>query len=303
MTDTAGGIVISLPRGALTVLPDGATTRLCIESPDTAALQLARDMLAERLRDHGLEPDWREDLAGRQPGNQSRATVLAADRISPSYSRVVIEGADLARFDPDGLHFRLLLGPDGAGWPETDAAGATVWPGGMTAWHRPVYTVRSIETTGAGTRIAFDVFRHDGGRVTAWCDRVRPGDTVALTGPGGGSLPAPCGWIGLVGDETAMPVMARALQALPAQTRGQAALFVPTPGDIQHIAHPDGVTLRWVMRGTGETPLQALRALDLPGADRHVFFAGHKPDAQAARAWLAEQGLDKTEFSAAAYWS
>lgn len=303
VTETADSLTVALPRGSLTVTPDGAGTRLRLDSPDAVALQLARDLLAERLAEHGVVPRWQEDLAGRQPGNQSRATVVSARRLSPNYSRVVMEGPDLARFAEGGLHFRLLFGPEGAGWPETDASGATRWPGGMTAWHRPVYTTRAIERAGAAARMTFDVFRHEGGRVTDWCDRIAPGAEIAMTGPGGGGLPEMAGWMGLVGDETAMPVMIRILEAMPADTRGEAVLFVPEAADIQPVRHPEGVSLRWVLRGGDETPLAALKALSVPAADRYVFFAGEKAQALDARAWLPEQGLQKGEFVSAAYWS
>ncbi|MBN9675516.1 siderophore-interacting protein [Salipiger bermudensis] len=303
VSDHGRSITVALPRGSLTVMPDGAGTRLRIESPDAVALQLARDLLVSKLASQGVVPRWQEDLAGRQPGNQSRATVLAARRLSPNYSRVVIEGPDLARFAEAGLHFRLLFGPEGAGWPETDAGGATRWPGGMTAWHRPVYTTRAIEVSGAAARITFDVFRHAGGRVTEWCDRVAPGAEIAMTGPGGGGLPEMAGWMGLVGDETALPVMIRILEAMPDNTRGEAVLFVPDAADIQSLRHPEGVSLRWVLRGGDETPLAALKTLIVPAQDRYVFFAGEKVQALAARAWLPEQGLKKGEFISAAYWS
>ncbi|WP_370049891.1 MULTISPECIES: siderophore-interacting protein [Salipiger] len=303
VSDHGESITVALPRGSLTVMPDGAGTRLRIESPDAVALQLARDLLVSKLALQGVVPRWQEDLAGRQPGNQSRATVLSARRLSPNYSRVVIEGPDLARFAETGLHFRLLFGPEGAGWPETDAGGATRWPGGMTAWHRPVYTTRAIEVSGAAARITFDVFRHAGGRVTEWCDRVAPGAEIAMTGPGGGGLPDMAGWMGLVGDETALPVMIRILEAMPDNTRGEAVLFVPDAADIQSVRHPEGVSLRWVLRGGDETPLTTLKALNVPVQDRYVFFAGEKAQALAARAWLPEQGLKKGEFISAAYWS
>lgn len=195
VTEAGDGITIALHRGSLTVAPDGAGTRLRLDSPDAVALQLARDLLADKLAGQGVVPRWQEDLSGRQPGNQSRAELVSVQRLSPNYSRVVMQGPDLARFDGAGLHFRLLFGPEGVGWPETDAGGATHWPGGMSAWHRPVYTTRAIERSGAAARITFDVFRHEGGRVTEWCDRVAPGAEVALTGPAAAPCPRwPAGW-------------------------------------------------------------------------------------------------------------
>lgn len=303
VTQDAGGLTVTLMRGTLSVSPKGAGSTIRIETPDDAALQFIRDMLVDRLGEMGLSPDWQDDLTGKRPGNQSLTEVVSVARLSPSYMRVEIEGPDLARFATGGLHFRLLFGPEGAAWPVMDAKGATDWPGGMKAWHRPIYTTRAITTKGAAARIAFDVFRHDGGRVTDWCDRASPGDEMAITGPGGSALPDPVGWHGLVGDETAMPVMARILEAMPQDARGQAVLFVPDAADRQEIRHPSGVDLRWVLRGGDETPLDALKTLDWPDSDRRVFFAAEKSEAVAARAYLPEAGLVKGEYMAAAYWT
>ena len=297
------GIRIGLMTGCLVVEPRGKDTAITIDATDAVGLQLIRDTLVERLAGMGLVPDWQEDLAGKKPGNQALARVAGVTRISPSYSRVVIEGDELGRFAAEPLHFRLLMGPAGAPWPVTDETGATDWPGGIGQWHRPVYTTREAEPTRQGTRLSFDVFRHDGGRVTTWCDRVGPGDEIALTGPGGSGYPAPVGWLGLVGDETGMPVMARILSVLPRDARGAAAIVVPHSEDIQKIPHPDGVTLRWCIRSKGETPMSALAGLPFPESDRYIFLAAERSEAEQARKWLAERGFRKGESRTAAYWA
>ncbi|WP_306153159.1 siderophore-interacting protein [Roseovarius sp. MMSF_3281] len=297
------GIRIGLMAGGLVIEPRGKDTAITVDAADATGLQLICDTLVERLAGMGLVPEWQEDMAGKRPGNQALARIAGVTRISPSYSRVVIEGEDLGRFANEPLHFRLLMGPADAPWPVTDETGATDWPGGIGEWHRPVYTTREAEPTRQGTRLSFDVFRHDGGRVTAWCDRVSPGGEIALTGPGGRGYPAPVGWLGLVGDETAMPVMARILSALPSDARGAAAIVVPHSEDIQQISHPEGVMLRWCIRGKGETPLSALASLPFPDNDRHIFFAAEKSEAEQARKWLNERGFQKGESRAAAYWT
>lgn len=93
------------------------------------------------------------------------------------------------------------------------------------------------------------------------------------------------------------------LEAAPADTRGEAVIFVPDLADAQPIATPPGVVLRWVTRGGEDTPLSALKALEIPDTDRFVFLAAERGESKAARAWLGEQGLQKAEFRAAAYWN
>ncbi len=302
--NTATGTTIRIGVGTVTLAEADGRTALHIASPEAVNLQLVRDAVAARVADLGLTLDWQDKTAPGRPANLSLAQVTEVRRLTPSYTRVVMEGPQLARFATGPMHFRLLFGPDGADWPHTDAGGVTQWPGGAAAWHRPVYTTRSIDVAPDGVaRIAFDVFLHAGGRVTEWTRTLTPGAEIAVTGPGGGRGPAPAGWHLLIGDETAVPVIARILTELPATTTGTALLFVPDAGDAQTLDHPPGVKVHWILRDGAQTPLSALRAQTLPDADRFVFFAAERQEALAARAHLLDLGLAKTEFQSASYWS
>lgn len=294
---------ITLEVARIFLSAQGEGTKLLLEASDDSNLQMMRDVLTEQLKGYGVTPDWDGIIAMTRPANQTLVTIEKSERLSPSYMRVTMSGAQLARFGTGGFHFRLLFGPEGAGWPFVDEHGVTQWPGGTAAWHKPVYTTRNIETDGEAARIEFDVFRHAGGTVTEWCDQVQPGTEMVIMGPGGSGKVNHAGWQGFIGDETAVPVIKRFLELLPEDTRGAAVLFVPERGDIQDLARPSGVSLRWVLRTDGETPLQALDTLPIPDTDRYVFFAAEKVEAVAARAALLTRGLDKSENLAATYWT
>ncbi len=295
---------ITLPTGTISVLPGtGNGTALTLSCPDSGGLQGLRDALDEMMAHHGLAHRWDTARAGARPANLSLARVASVRRLSPSFSRVVLEGPELRRLADGGLYVRLLFGPEGADWPATDAGGVTRWPGGAAAWHRPVYTLRAVEQAPDTARVTIDVFRHEGGRTTAWTDRVQPGEDIALTGPGGHGIPEPTAWLGLVGDETAVPAIARILAEVPADTRGEAILLAPDPGDMEDLPRPDGVSLRWIGRDAGIGPVEALKGLQIPRSDRHILFAAEKSEALAARDWLRQQGLGRGECLAATYWS
>ena len=299
--DTA--LVLPVEGGAIEVLAEGGATRLCIAAEAGATLQMLRDLLTDQIAQYGLTPVWEGERSARRPANLSLARVARVERLSPSYTRVTIEGADLARFAIGGMHFRLLFGPEGEGWPETDDNGVTQWPGGAAAWHRPVYTTRQITCNGAAARLSFDVFRHAGGRVSDWTETLAPGTEVALTGPGGDARVSDAPWQALIGDETALPVIARKLALLPAETTGAAVLLVPHRADIQQLSHPEGMVLNWLIRSEGAQLLDALSNLALPDVcRRHVFFAAEKAEVEVARLTLAERGLGKKEIMAATYW-
>ncbi|NPD16971.1 siderophore-interacting protein [Xinfangfangia sp. D13-10-4-6] len=272
-------------------------------------MQLLRDYLSEEMTAAGLPPEWEGHRSPGRPDSHALARVVSVRQISPSYYRVEVGGAELARFAVGGFHFRLLLGPKDAPWPMTDSNGVTQWPGGLAAWHRPVYTTRLLQITPDGARLSFDVFIHEGGRVTEWCRTVQPGAEIVLVGPSGTGGRSGAAWQGFVGDETALPIIARLLEELPDTVRGQAILVVPTAQDIQPLKHPGGVQLTWVFREQGGTPGSAINMLKIPeiasqsAAEHAVFFAAGATDAPDARKALLAHGLTKAGITAAAYWS
>ena len=294
------GLLIHLSGGDLEVTPEGEATRIRLIAPDMAMLQMLRDYLTEEIGKAGLVPEWQGHRAVGRPDSHALVRVVRSERISPSYQRVTVAGAGLARFDQGGFHFRLLFGPEGASWPEADGNGVTQWPGGAASWHRPVYTVRRLSPQVG--EMDFDVFLHEGGTVTGWAQAARPGDEIVLAGPAGGKGGKSAAWQGFVGDETALPVIARLLEDLPQDAKGQAVLIVPEAADIQTLDHPPGVTLHWALRDQGASAAAALDLLQIPDKDRSVFFAAEAAEAQEARIRLMARGLEKAEIAAAAYW-
>lgn len=300
--DDAGTQLVTLSRGTIRAGADADRTRVTLTAHDAIGMQVLRDLLAGIAEKMAVNLDWDDKLPRGRPANLSLAQVVQSVRISPSFHRVVVAGADLGRMAQGGLHFTLPQGPAGADWPYTDEGGVTRWPEGIGAWHRPVFTTRAV-THGAQPTLTFDVFLHAGGRTPDYVARLAPGDTIALMGPSGAASPKPTRHLDIIADETAVPVAARLLAEAPADTVGRAVLFVPAEADIQDLPHPAGITVDWVVRGGDVTPVSALQSLTLPAADRFVFFAAEKAEAAIARQVLTECGLQRGEFLAASYWT
>ncbi|EAQ01931.1 Siderophore-interacting protein [Pseudooceanicola batsensis HTCC2597] len=292
-----------LSRGRIHAGEDSGATSVTLTGHDAIGLQVLRDLLARLAGMMEVELEWAEPLPIGLPANLSLARVEAVTRISPAFLRFEVSGPDLQRFASGGLHFTLPQGPADADLPFTDEGGVTTWPGGIAAWHRPVFTTREVRTGTAGATIVFDVFLHPDGRTPNWATGVSAGDTIALMGPTGSGLPGPTGFLGIVADETGIPVAARLLSEAAPDTRGEAVLFVPDREDIQSIAHPSGLDIRWVVRGTGETPVSALSDMQVPDTDRYVLVAAEKAEAAEARRILTDRGFQRGEFLAAAYWT
>lgn len=242
--------------------------------------------------------------SGALPPNVRFTTVRAVSPVGPAFLRVEVQGTNLESFRDDAIHFRLLLPPAGCAapqWPHVAENGATVWPKGDAALHRPVYTTRRIDhDTGV---MAFDIFLHEGGRATGWARRARPGDRLAIAGPGGGGIPE-TSRILLFADETALPAAARILESLPPESEGT-AVFLSDKGAAcgYPVQAPAGVAVTWQCRGVrpglAEQALAAHAAL--PG--HYLWFAGEKSEVQTLRGGLKHAKPAAANSYIAAYWS
>ncbi len=178
-------------------------------------------------------------------------------------------------------------------------------------------TVRRVDA--ANRQIAVDIVVHgEHGVAGPWAAAAQPGQPVYLMGPGGAYTPDPAAdWHLLAGDESALPAIAAALEALPADAVGKAFIEVANPEDEIPLTAPDSVEVHWVYRGGRADLVPEDRAGDhaplieavtttpwLPG-QVHVFIHG---EAQAVmhnlRPYIRnERGVDaRWGSSISGYW-
>ncbi|ADO44125.1 FAD-binding 9, siderophore-interacting domain protein (plasmid) [Ketogulonicigenium vulgare Y25] len=298
--------------GGLHLQWSDGTARVRIEAPSPASAQNLRDMLAYMLDNvrEGLAADlrWLQNVpqAGALPPTFRFATVMDSQRITPRFQRIRLAAKDIAYLTQGGLHIRLLQPKVAADprWPSLGANGRTIWPGGDHL-HMPVYTMRAIDD--AAGWIDVDIYLHGNGPTCLWAKTARAGTRIGITGPGGGGLSDNAHLI-LGGDETALPAIARMLEAAPAHATGQAMIEVAYKAEIQPIAAPAGVALTWLIRGNGPALATAFAraakaALDT-NPEAEIFFGGEKSIAQQLRENLrAPHGKLPANASIAAYWS
>lgn len=294
--------------GLLSFRPEGAALAIGIAAPSRNELFMLRESVLARLDRYapglGEVIEWRgAEFASARPPNFRTARVIGRARLSARFLRLRLEAEDLDDFARSGLHFRLLLPPAGRVpvWPALGPDGRTRWPSGADRLHMPAYTIRRIDP-GAGW-LDVDVFLHGNGPTCAWAEGVTTGAEVGMTGPGGGWHPDARELV-LAGDETALPAIARMLEAAAPEARGTALIEVEDSGDIDDLARPPGVELIWLDRSKGSLGLlEALQqVVTSPGP--YVWFAAEKALAACARGYLREGvGLGRGKCHAAAYWS
>jgi NADPH-dependent ferric siderophore reductase len=167
------------------------------------------------------------------------------------------------------------------------------------------YTVRSFDPDRRSLAIDFVVHGSDG-VAAPWAATADPGETLTLSGAGGAYAPDPADdWHLFVGDESAVPAISSALEALPANARGIAYLEVH--GDAPDIPAPAGVrVVRLHREAPGRTPgllADAITGGDwLPGRVG-VFAHGERESMKAVRAALKERDLGCGRRSLSGYWA
>ena len=208
--------------------------------------------------------------------------VVRARRLSPSYVRLTLGGADLTGFTACGWDQRIkvVLPADGVRWQDAPAD----WFG----WYRALpegvrppmrtYTVRAWRPAAGELDVDFvlhGVGSGEAGPAATWAAAARPGDPVVVIGPsapGTGRMwgvefcpPPAARSLLLAGDETAVPAIASVLERLPAGTRVSALLEVPEDADARELGRelraPAAAVVEWLPReGTGAAHGELLRA-------------------------------------------
>ncbi|PZE68850.1 siderophore-interacting protein [Curtobacterium sp. MCBD17_021] len=251
--------------------------------------------------------------------------VERTERLTPHMVRVHLGGpgydAFVAAADPDRLamtdkYVKLLLPKPGTGLQppyDLDVLRATTPKSDLPA--RRTYTVRQVDPVARTIAIDFVVHTSTGsgddGLAGPWALAARPGDRVALSGPGGGYAPPtdPAVTHVLLGDDSALPAIGAALETMHPAATGIAVIEVAGPADEQPLVHPAGVVLRWLHRDAGGADpgtllLAATRELQRASRPTRVFAHGERAAIKAIRRVLQDDwGLEKADMSLSAYWA
>ncbi|MFK4147829.1 siderophore-interacting protein [Streptomyces sp. NPDC004065] len=244
----------------------------------------------------------------RKPRRVHSARVVRTERLTPHMQRVVLGGEGLAGFSADTCtdhYVKLLFPAEGVAYPEPfdldrvrQEFPREQWPVTRT------YTVRAWDPEHRELTLDF-VVHGDEGLAGPWSLLAEPGETVRFFGPGGAYAPDPgADWHLLAGDESALPAIARSLEALPEGARAHVFVEVSGPEEEQKIDSP--VPVVWLHRGgrpVGQALVEAVRALEFPEGRVHAFVHGEAGFVKELRRLLrVERGIPREDLSISGYW-
>lgn len=229
--------------------------------------------------------------------------VTSTRLLSPHMCRIELAG-DMEGFQSLGFddHVKLFF-PD----PET---GEIAMPGGEAKPLARDYTPRAFNVS-AGT-LTLDFALHgiaDGtaGPATRWANGAQTGDRLVLGGPRGSSVwPQDFALHLLIGDDTALPAIARRLAELPAGSRAIVLAAVDSPEDRLTFTTQADASIHWVFRDPahgGHDLAAAVAGLCLTERDIFAWVATEASQARQIRdELLTRKGLDPRHLKAAGYW-
>lgn len=225
-------------------------------------------------------------------------TVKEVIRLTPGMLRVVFAGEELADFNsmaPDD-HVKLFFPGTGGEDEKRD------------------YTPRAFDNKAQTLTIDFALHEgaHEAGPATRWAMNAKAGDVLQIGGPRGSVMISPdFDWWLLIGDETALPAIARRLETLPSCTKIRVVITVCNPADEQYLeafSDKTGCELVWLHRPTDQADdpallLNLLQTMELPQGDGFLWIATEGVVARAIREYLVNtRGHPLVWTKSAGYW-
>lgn len=181
--------------------------------------------------------------------------VIRSEQLAPHMMRVVLGGSGFDTFTPSEFtdsYVKLVFLPadvDVAGLPHPLTLDSFA---DLPTEKQPVIRTMTVRRADAAAReITIDVVVHgEHGTAGLWAVGAEPGQPAYLMGPAGAYAPDPAAdWYLFAGDESALPAISVALEALPDDAVGRAFIEVADPEDEIALSAPEGVQVNWIVRG------------------------------------------------------
>jgi NADPH-dependent ferric siderophore reductase len=234
-----------------------------------------------------------------------RLQVLRVVDLTPRMRRITLGGPELAGFVSLGTddHVKLLF-PQTAEEQaalETLVLGAGKDGGPMPAMRD--YTPRRYDLD--TLELDIDFVLHGEGPASTWAEQAKPGQYLQIGGPRGSMVvPDIFDSYLLIGDETALPAIARRLEGLAANRRARVVVEVENAAEQQPLQSPAQVEVIWVLREGGQQDLlSTVEQLQMPSGELYAWVATEtRVSRQIRRVLLDKHGLNEASVKAVGYW-
>lgn len=238
-------------------------------------------------------------------------TVVSTSWITPTLRRVHLKTDDLSAFAESGFtdrYVKLVFPKPGVLYPDqidVRALRGTIPPEDLPDVR--TYTALNPDVHAGTIDIDF-VVHGDEGIAGPWAANADVGDVLLANGPGGAYRPDPAAdWHLLVGDESALPAVTAALEALPDDAVVRVVVLVESAHHEPHLELPAGGEITFVHRdgGSAEGRLEAgVRSMEWLGGRVHAFVHGEADEImRGVRPYLrGERGLERDQLSISGYW-
>ena len=230
--------------------------------------------------------------------------VLRVVDLTPRMRRITVGGAQLAGFISLGSddHVKLFF-------PQTAEELATLenleLSAGMKSKTMPPmrdYTPRRYDLD--TLELDIDFVLHGDGPAATWAAQARPGQWLYIGGPRGSMVvPDMFDSYLLIGDETALPAIARRLEELPANRRALVVVEVENAAEEQTLNSAASVDVIWVHRDGSNNLLEIVQGLSITQGKLYAWVATETALSRKVRRVLLDtHGLNEEFVKAAGYW-
>jgi NADPH-dependent ferric siderophore reductase len=234
-----------------------------------------------------------------------RLQVLRVVDLTPRMRRITLGGPELAGFVSLGTddHVKLLFPQNAAEQAalETLVLGAGKDNGPMPAMRD--YTPRRYDLD--TLELDIDFVLHGDGPASTWAEQAKPGQFLHIGGPRGSMIvPDIFDSYLLIGDETALPAIARRLEGLASNRKALVVIEVENGAEQQVLESAAQVNVIWVLREGGkDNLLTTVKELQVPKGNLYAWVATEtKVSRQIRRVLLDEHGLNEQFVKAVGYW-
>ena len=231
-----------------------------------------------------------------------RLQVLRVVDITPRMRRVTLGGPELAGFVSLGSddHIKLLFPQNAEEQAALESPSFSIKGDGPQPAMRD-YTPRRYDLSIG--ELDIDFVLHGDGPASTWAEQVQVGQHLYIGGPRGSMIvPDIFDSYLLIGDETAIPAIARRLEELPAGRKVLVVIEIADAAEQHVLSSAADVEVIWVLRGQDDL-LDVVRNLTLPSGTLYSFVATEtKLSRQVRRVLLDTHKVNEQYLKAVGYW-